>query len=128
NHAAAKEFSALIDSQPNTNALSPRCQMMQIISHVFEKEIIKAQPRHRNRPTAKDRFAQMINEMPASELITRTHEDLAKLCGCSSRHFSRLFRDHFGLCLRKKQFELRVAKEHQLLPESNPHAFTSAGL
>ena len=35
--------------------------------------------------------------LPDTELITRSPEELARLCDCSARHFNRLFRDHFGV-------------------------------
>jgi len=43
---------------------------------------------------------------------------LASLCGCSARHFNRLFRSCFGISVRARQTQLRLIKARQLLSET----------
>ena len=64
---------------------------------------------------AHDRFHQIIAQMPDTELIRRTSEELAALCGCTPRHFNRLFRAQFGQSPRVRQTELRLLKARSLL-------------
>jgi len=64
---------------------------------------------------AHDRFHQIVAQMPDTELIRRTSEELAGLCGCTPRHFNRLFRAQFGQSPRVRQTELRLLKARSLL-------------
>ena len=45
--------------------------------------------------------------------------DLAGQLNCSERHFSRLFREEFGVPLRARQIELRLQRARQLLADSD---------
>jgi AraC-like DNA-binding protein len=56
--------------------------------------------------------------MPEMELMQHTPDELAHLCGCTARHFSRLFRRHFGKPPRARQTELRLLNASQLLAET----------
>jgi AraC-like DNA-binding protein len=71
----------------------------------------------RNSPQG--RFTQIVVEMPDIELIHKTPEQLARLCGCSARHFNRLFREQFGQSPRSRQTDLRLLKARQLLSETD---------
>ena len=51
-------------------------------------------------------------------MINHTPAQLASLCGCSGRHFNRLFRSCFGISVRARQTELRLLKARQLLTET----------
>jgi AraC-like DNA-binding protein len=64
---------------------------------------------------AEDRFRQIISRMPDTELIRHTSAELAQLCGCTPRHFNRLFRAQFGESPRARQTDLRLLKARQLL-------------
>jgi transcriptional regulator GlxA family with amidase domain len=89
--------------------------MLHIVARVLGEEIDRARKKPKSRPTARERFVRLVNEMPAAELINRPNEDWARLCRCSVRHFNRLFRDFFGISLNEKQAELRLAKASQTL-------------
>ena len=64
-------------------------------------------------------YPTIIQQMPENELVRHTPEQLATLCECSTRHFSRLFRKHFGTSVRSRQTELRLLKARQLLLETD---------
>jgi AraC-like DNA-binding protein len=53
--------------------------------------------------------------MPDVELIHHSPAELARLCGCSSRHFNRMFWKQFGSSVRSRQTELRLLRARQLL-------------
>jgi len=67
---------------------------------------------------SRERFEQIICRMPDAELVQRNSVELARLCGCTPRHFNRLFRKHFGAPTRVRQTELRLLKARRLLEES----------
>jgi AraC family transcriptional regulator of adaptative response / DNA-3-methyladenine glycosylase II len=60
----------------------------------------------------------MIGQVREAELTASSLEDLAGRLGCSERHFSRLFREEFGVSFCQRQIELRLLRARQLL--SNP--------
>ena len=67
----------------------------------------------------RERFRQLVGQLPEIELSECSLADLAKQLNCSERHFSRLFREEFGVPLRARQIELRLQRARQLLANSN---------
>jgi AraC-like DNA-binding protein len=61
----------------------------------------------------------MIRQMPEADITNYTPEELARRCGCSLRHFSRLFRRQLGVSVRAKQTLLRLQKAAQMLCDSD---------
>ena len=57
--------------------------------------------------------------MPEAELSQCSLRDLAGQLNCSERHFSRLFREEFGVPFRARQIELRLLHARQLLANSD---------
>ena len=57
--------------------------------------------------------------MLEAELSGKTLAELAGQLHCSERHFSRLFREEFGVPLRARQIELRLQRARQLLADSD---------
>ena len=66
-----------------------------------------------------ERFRQLVAQMPDAELATRSLTELAAQLHCSERHFSRLFRQEFGVPLRTRQTELRLQRARQLLADAD---------
>ncbi len=115
----AQEFAALIALEPSPNTLAQRCRLLHLVATAFADEMVRHQVPPARSSVALHRFKSLIQEMPDHELISRTPEQLAQLCGCSLRHFSRLFRKHFGTPIRAKQTELRLLKARQLLSDTD---------
>jgi AraC-like DNA-binding protein len=69
--------------------------------------------------SAHDRFQQLVSVMPDVALISHTPEELARLCGCTTRHFNRLFRTAFGQSPRAQRGEMRLLKAQSLLQSSD---------
>jgi AraC-like DNA-binding protein len=65
------------------------------------------------------RFRQLVGQIPETELASHSLAGLAAQLHCSERHFSRLFREEFGISLRARQIELRLERARQLLTDSN---------
>ena len=65
------------------------------------------------------RFRQLVAQMPDAELARHSLTELAGQLHCSERHFSRLFREEFGVPLRTRQTELRLQRALQLLADAN---------
>src|ERR1043166_4528307 len=118
-HPAAQELASIAAASTGTNDFLQRCHLLKVAALVFAEEMARHQPPAVRSAAAQNRFKELINEMPEEELIKYTPEQLAKLCGCSLRHFSRLFRKQFGASIRAKQTELRLVKASQLLSNTD---------
>jgi len=117
-HSVAQQFAASIASLPANNPLSLRVTALNLVATIFDEEMARHRPPtpHHN---AHDRFLKFIAQMPETELINHSSDELARLCGCSSRHFNRLFQQQFGVSARARQTELRLLKSRQLLAGSD---------
>ena len=99
--------------------LTMRCALLQLwasaVSGLVAAPALNAA--HANR--LRERFRQSIGQMLEVELSGRSLGELAGQLHCSERHFSRLFREEFGVPLRVRQIELRLQRARQLLGDSD---------
>ncbi len=114
----AQKFSRVAE-HPLSDGLSLRCALLQVWSgslhgllHVPASDILTGNK-------LQERFRQLLGTMTAAELAEAALTDLAGQLPCSERHFSRLFRQEFGVPLRTRQIELRLQRAQQLLVDSN---------
>jgi AraC-like DNA-binding protein len=114
-----REFAELAAHRLTENYLFLRCEMLHIVASVLAHELVLTPQQNRQSTDARQRFEQLVEDLPAAEIENRTLSELASLCCCSERHVSRLFRKHFGFSMRAKQIEMRLQKAQQLLGESN---------
>jgi AraC-like DNA-binding protein len=109
---------AHIANQTRSDALTMRCALLQLwASAVSGLLAAPADPAPGNK--LRERFRQHIGRMLEAELSGRTLGELAEQLHCSERHFSRLFREEFGVPLRARQIELRLQRAQQLLADSD---------
>ncbi len=117
-HPVAQRF-AVLAAQANADpSLARRAEVLGLAAAFFGHGLTSGAPLQGSSPTVQDRFDQIVCQMPELELIRHSPEDLAQLCGCSPRHFSRLFRQRFGQAPRARQTELRLLQARQLLANS----------
>ena len=113
-------FAAILDRRRSEGAgLAQRAELLALAAAFFEAG--KALPRFSSAlfTSAQHRFERLISERPEVEIVEQTAEELAKRCGCSSRHFNRLFREHFGESLRSRQTAMRLLQARQMLLDTN---------
>lgn len=105
--------------QTRSDGLPMRCALLQLwVSAVSGLLVARvADAAHANK--LRERFRQHIGQMLEAELSGRTLGELAGQLHCSERHFSRLFREEFGVPLRARQIELRLQRAQQLLVDSD---------
>jgi len=114
----AQKFSELAEASMQ-GSLPVRCRCLELWADAVVT-LMRSTPNESNYNTSlRERFRQLIGQVPTAELSTRTLEDLAQQLGCSERHFRRLFREEFGIPLRKRQTELRLQRAKQLLTDSD---------
>lgn len=113
-----QKFSRLADHSRG-EGLPMRCALLQLwagaVTELLSAPI--AAPAGDNK--LRERFRQLVGQISEAELSECSLDELAKQLHCSERHFSRLFREEFGVPLRARQIELRLQRARQLLASSD---------
>ena len=110
---------AHIAHQTRSDGLTMRCALLQLWASAVSGLLAApaADTAHANR--LRERFRQVIGHMLEAKLSGSSLGELAGQLHCSERHFSRLFREEFGVPLRARQIELRLQRAQQLLADSD---------
>ena len=123
---AAQQFAELGKRIRPSHTLLARCEMLHLSAMILTDHIPPPVPESNPGEnsssltlTAKQRFETLLTQMVESQWQHQTPEKLARQCGCGVRHFSRLFRSHFGQSLIPKRITLCLHKAKQMLEESD---------
>jgi AraC-like DNA-binding protein len=100
--------------------------MLELVGKVFARELTPASKTEAAALSATKRIKVLLEHLTEDEFLAASSEELAAYCGCSSRHFSRLFLQHFGVALRTRQTEMRLLKARRLLAETDSRVMTVA--
>jgi hemolysin activation/secretion protein/AraC-like DNA-binding protein len=115
NEQLGQKFTRL-SLQSHTDSLSNRCALLQLwtgaVSSLMGNPVAVA-----GGNKLRERFLQLVGQLSEAELCQRSLPELATQLHCSERHFSRLFREEFGVPLRSRQIELRLQRARQLLAD-----------
>lgn len=122
----AREFAELAQSAARRRSFFSRCRILHLVALIFGDAGPSAPLPRGNVATTLLRFEEMITRIPDDELVNYSSEKLAQMCGCSLRHFRRMFRKQFKTSIRAKQTELRLEKARQLLGETDEKIITVA--
>jgi AraC-like DNA-binding protein len=118
-HEVSRLFAELCDAVGSATAIGLRCRMIEVFGLAAAEDLgghaVPVQPS----APARDRLLKLFGEMSEAELLSQHPATLARQCGCSERHFNRLFGEYFGHSVRSKQIELRLSKAQQILRESD---------
>ena len=113
-----QKFARIVD-QPQNESLSLRCALLQLWSSSLGGLLTGPVTEPAGGNKLHERFQQLVGKMTETELAESSLAGLARQLHCSERHFSRLFREEFGVPLRAHQIELRLQRAQQLLADSN---------
>ncbi|HVY70154.1 MAG TPA: helix-turn-helix domain-containing protein [Verrucomicrobiae bacterium] len=117
--ALARQFGALGDLARGSNSLGLRLQLLQLFSAALAEEMApKAAPEGARTVGARERFREMMESLAEADFWGCSVGDLADRCGCSERHFSRLFHERFSQSIRARQIDYRLKRARQLLESS----------
>ena len=104
--------------QTQREGLPMRCGLLQLWANAITSLRPALAPGSTEGGRLHERFRQLVGQMPEAELSQCSLRDLAAQLNCSERHFSRLFREEFGVPFRARQIELRLLHARQLLANS----------
>ena len=113
-----QQFAAFDKRASAGHTLLARCEMLHLSALMLTEHLSPASPPN-HVLTAKHRFAALVTQMVDGEFQRQTPEELARQCGCSVRHFSRLFRNYFGHSLVPTRIESNLHKAKGLLEDSS---------
>jgi hemolysin activation/secretion protein/AraC-like DNA-binding protein len=114
----AQKFSR-IGEMPHDHELSLRCALLQLWSGALQGLLAAPPADFTGGSKLHERLREVVGRMTEAELADASLAGLAAQLHCSERHFSRLFREKFGVPLRARQIELRLQRARQLLADSN---------
>jgi AraC-like DNA-binding protein len=114
----ARQFEIISAHAGGGNRLLERAHMLALVAAMFAP-ILESGPARNGVASAPSRFLELVRQIPEIEMLTLSPGDLARRCGCSVRHFTRLFRGHFGVSIHARQTQLRLEKARQLLCETD---------
>ena len=109
---------ARLAEQTHTERLPMRCALLQFWASAITGWLTSAAPASTGGNKLRDHFRELVGQMTEAELSECSLADLARQLHCSERHFSRLFREEFGVPFRARQIELRLQRARQLLADS----------
>jgi AraC-like DNA-binding protein len=118
-HPLVAEMANLRDSSSGENPVVRRAMALLLAFRLVTQAMPRLRPDNHRAGAAGQLFDQIISRMPDADLIQHSSEELARLCGCTPRHFNRLFRARFGTPTRVRQTELRLVKARHLLESSS---------
>ncbi|MGA3284024.1 MAG: helix-turn-helix domain-containing protein [Verrucomicrobiota bacterium] len=118
NEPIGQKFTRLAEQPPN-NRLPMRCGLLQLWASAVAGWLTSLVPVSIGGNKLRDHFRELVGQMTEAELSECSLSDLSRQLHCSERHFSRLFREEFGVPFRARQIELRLQRARQLLADSN---------
>ncbi len=113
-----QKFTRLAE-QSHTERLAMRCALLQLWASAVSGWLTSLVPVSNGGNKLRDHFRELVGQMTEAELSEFSLTDLARQLHCSERHFSRLFREEFGVPFRARQIELRLQRAQHLLADSN---------
>lgn len=114
------ELERLLTQMPEAGTIEHRCQLLQILIRVIDLLRVKLGSLPETSAEVPHRVAHVIDKLAEGQLQELSVEELARRCGCSRRHLSRIVQERFGCTVSALKGRLRLEKAAVLLqdPES----------
>ncbi len=113
-----QKFMRLAD-QTHSNRLPVRCALLQLWASAVAGRLPVPDSASVSGNKLRDHIRELVGQMTEAELSEHSLTELARELHCSERHFSRLFREEFGVPFHARQIELRLQRARQLLADAN---------
>ena len=113
-----QKFMRLAD-QTQGNRLPVRCALLQLWASAVGGLLPALVASSVSGNKLRDHLRELVGQMTEAELSEHSLTELARQLHCSERHFSRLFREEFGVPFHARQIELRLQRARQMLADAN---------
>ena len=119
-HPMAMKMSGLMAENPRDGLLF-RLKLLQLFAELFVEERVQAEfsELKADDSDALKRLQQLLQKIPAAELVEMDFNELAAMTHCTPRHLSRVFYKLVGTSFSEKRAEIRLARAEELLATSN---------
>ena len=111
----AKECHRLLADVPPQFNLDHRSQLLRAVAAILTVEFKTARPHRVGFVGVEEHMVQVFEKLSSNELLSLSVGELAGKFGCSRRHLSRLFHQHFGFSVAALRMEMRLLKAVSLL-------------
>lgn len=111
----AQKFKAVCENLHGVSTFPVRLDLLALCVHAFGEELAKQAALQESVIDAKARLVNLLNEIPAAELLDMSFADLVQETRCTPRHLSRIFHQVVGMSFREKQAQVRLARAQELL-------------
>jgi hemolysin activation/secretion protein/AraC-like DNA-binding protein len=110
---------ARLAKESHPDGLLLRCGLLQLWANAIAGILAVTASGSADGINLRDRFRRLVGQMPEVEFSESSLGDLARQLHCGERHFTRLFREEFGVPFRARQIELRLQRARHLLANSD---------
>lgn len=117
--ALARRHGDLCDLQRREPAVVVRSAMLALAVQALRDILTESSVALPGSRGPEKRLAELAARVPESELLVYSTRELADECGCTERHFRRLFATRFGMSLKQRQTEWHVEQAKKLLAETS---------
>jgi AraC-like DNA-binding protein len=111
----AKDCHRLLAGVPAEFDLHHRTQLLRVVGTIMAEEFKRSRSERVGFVRSEDHLMQVFEKLPVDELLTLSVGELSDRFGCSRRHLSRLFHQHFGCSIAALRMEMRLLKAMTLL-------------
>ena len=113
--AVAKECHRLLAEAPPRFGLDQRGQLLRVVAAILTSEFNNLPLAREGYVSLKDHMRQVLEKLSLTEILSLSTDELASRFGCTRRHLTRLFNQHFGFSASALRMELRLLKAMTLL-------------
>ena len=117
--AVARQYADLCDLRQHEPGVLARSAMLSLAVGALRDFLVQPGAALPRAVGPKQKLAELTARVPESELLSCSAGELARECGCTERHFRRLFASRFGASLKQLQIEWRIEQAKKLLLEAN---------
>lgn len=125
-HPVAEQFRALARAARSADALAHRGTLLQLATTVWGQFLGHTMTTASPATTTEAHFLELVRDRTAQDLAHEPVTALARQCGCSPRHFARLFKAHFGRSFQQEKMAIRLRRACQLLATTDEKIATIA--
>jgi AraC-like DNA-binding protein len=117
-HPAAEIMSQLSVPVTLSEHAVTRAQLLRVALLALSGRIQGFDSESQTASSVQRRFQALMLDVSESDLLSRSPEEIAAMCGCSVRYLQRLFRSTFQLSLRAAQEEVRLRQALELVEQT----------
>jgi len=114
----ATDCQQVVGTTPPQFNLDHRAHLLRIVALILGEEFKSLRRGQPGFVSMEQHLMQVFEKLSANDLLTLSTDELSAKFGCSRRHLSRLFHQHFGFSVAALRMELRMLRAVSLLRDA----------